>query len=208
MQSRTAIIQPLTVKRRPCAWCNYRSPAPPFRSYFQPFLADTDDILSEVTQWVVVFSIIVTIVIFFGVGSDDEGNINIVGLVFIALQAFCLVFACGLALSDLSEEKEYVAKKISSLKQMSFRRRQSVSVQAIIKFQSLSRSFLARNELERRRWQKRSRDRQDPVQAEHLSIFLGALELEQGSSERRGRVVDSSISRLSYADFLSGHSLP
>ena len=96
-------------------------------AYYMPFNVDTDDILSEISQWIIVFSIIVTIIVYLGVGSDEDGGINLIGFVFIGLQLVVMLVACGIALSDLSHEKEYIIKQVRrSLSGLGFRQQAAV----------------------------------------------------------------------------------
>ena len=105
-------------------------------------------------------------IVYLGVGSDEDGGINLVGFVFIGLQLLVMVVACGIALSDLSHEKEYVVRQIHrSLSSLSFSQEVVPPVMAVVRLQALSRSFLARKEVE----QMREERRQDQLRATHTA---------------------------------------
>lgn len=78
-------------------------------SYYQPYIQDSDDVLSEIAQWCLITSLIMTLLIYHGVTSDDEGDISGLGIAFIVLQLVFILVAIVMVIADIRTDMRELA---------------------------------------------------------------------------------------------------
>lgn len=79
-------------------------------SYYQPYIQDSDDVLSEMAQWCLIISLLMTLLIYHGVTSDDSGDLNGLGMAFVALQIFFVLFAVVVVILDIRADLREAAE--------------------------------------------------------------------------------------------------
>lgn len=124
-------------------------------SYYSPFVADTDDILSEVAQWILIFSIMITILVHGGVGMNDGGDFTATGVAFVALQLICVIIAGFLSFSDMQEEIAFAKDaRIKLLKKFGPRLASLIGTgemeSQIVVIQAAMRGYLTRKRISKR----------------------------------------------------------
>lgn len=80
-----------------------------FYSYFSPFVEDSDDMIAETSQWVLVSSLILTVLFYHNIGN--ENGTQWAGLTFLSLQLVFLLVATYLTCRDMSQELAFIKDK-------------------------------------------------------------------------------------------------
>lgn len=81
---------------------------------YEPFVADTDDVLSEVAQWLLVFSLLMTLMIHEGIGANEDGTMNSTGIAFVSMQLTFVLFAIGVSIADMRQEMAFAKSKLAT----------------------------------------------------------------------------------------------
>ena len=100
---------------------------------FEPFIHYSDDFLSEISQWILVVSIILTIIMSQGIGSNADGDLTTTGVIFVALQLVFVLWTCAICFADLKSETTLVrVTNEITLGMMNRRTRESIALRTTV----------------------------------------------------------------------------